>query len=96
MPKSGFDTLLFAGGALLVACFASSRLSALWVLFAGAALQVAAFQYNLGHLGNALSLWLGITPADVFLYVFLPPLLMYDAARIDYFLLRKVCCVGVV
>ena len=53
-------------------------------------LQLAAFQYNLGHLGNAIALWLGIRPADVFVFVFLPPLLLYDAARSDFFMLRKV------
>ncbi len=59
---------------------------------AGAVLEAFAFHFNLGHLGNAISLWLGIRPADVFIFVFLPPLLLSDAARADFFLLKKVGC----
>ena len=45
---------------------------------------------NTGPLGNAIALWLGIEPADLFLYVFLPPMLVDSAVRIDYFIFRKV------
>lgn len=45
---------------------------------------------NTGPLGNAITLWLGIEPADLFLYVFLPPMLVDSAVRIDYFIFRKV------
>ena len=40
--------------------------------------------------GNAISLWLGMQPAEVFFYVFLPPLLLDSAVRVDYFLFKKV------
>ncbi len=32
----------------------------------------------------------GIRPADIFLYVFLPPLLLDSAVRMDYFVFKKV------
>ena len=38
---------------------------------------------------NASSLWLGMRPADIFVYVFLPPFLLDLAVRIDYFMLKK-------
>ena len=33
-------------------------------------------------------------PAEVFFYVFLPPLLLDSAVRVDYFLFKKVICGG--
>ncbi len=44
---------------------------------------------NMGPLSNAITLWLGIQPADVFLYVFLPPLLLDSAVRTDFFTFKK-------
>ena len=38
---------------------------------------------------NASSLWLGMRPADIFVYVFLPPFLLDLAVRIDFFMLKK-------
>lgn len=38
---------------------------------------------------NASSLWLGMRPADIFVFVFLPPFLVDLAVRIDYFMLKK-------
>lgn len=57
---------------------------------AGGILQAIAMPVNTGPLGNAITLWLGIEPADLFLYVFLPPMLVDSAVRIDYFIFRKV------
>lgn len=57
---------------------------------AGGVLQAIAMPVNTGPLGNAITLWLGIEPADLFLYVFLPPMLVDSAVRIDYFIFRKV------
>lgn len=57
---------------------------------AGGLAQGLAATFNLGPIRNALALWLGIEPADLFLYIFLPPMLLDAAVRIDYFLLRKV------
>ena len=41
---------------------------------------------------TALIRWLGITPPDMFVYVFLPPLVLDSAVRMDFFLLKKVGC----
>jgi hypothetical protein len=53
-----------------------------------------AFPVNLGRFGNSLALFLGVEPADLFLYVFLPPLLFDAAVRIYYFVFKKVCPQG--
>lgn len=45
---------------------------------------------NLGRLGNSIAWWLGIEPYELFLYVFLPPLLLDAAVRIDFFLFKRV------
>lgn len=45
---------------------------------------------GMGRLGNSISWWLGIEPYELFLYVFLPPLLLDAAVRIDFFLFKKV------
>jgi NhaP-type Na+/H+ or K+/H+ antiporter len=49
-----------------------------------------AWPVNLGALGNSLAMWLGISPWQTFFYVFLPPLLLDAAVRIDWFVFRKV------
>ena len=49
------------------------------------------FPFNLGRLGNGISLWLGISPYELFFYIFLPPLLCDSAVRIDFFLFKQVC-----
>ena len=45
---------------------------------------------NLGRFGNSAAWWLGIQPYELFFYVFLPPLLLDAAVRIDFFLFKKV------
>eukprot|EP00882_Tetradesmus_deserticola_P019578 GHRQ01021080.1.p1 GENE.GHRQ01021080.1~~GHRQ01021080.1.p1 ORF type:complete len:110 (-),score=22.20 GHRQ01021080.1:569-898(-) len=60
------------------------------LLPAGAVLMAIAFPVNLGALGNSLAIWLGISPWQLFFYVFLPPLLLDAAVRIDWFMFRKV------
>jgi hypothetical protein len=52
--------------------------------------MAVAFPVNLGALGNSLAIWLGISPWQLFFYVFLPPLLLDAAVRIDWFMFRKV------
>jgi hypothetical protein len=47
-------------------------------------------QTKTGHFSNALTLWLGIKPAPLFFFLFLPPLLLDSAARIDYFVFKRV------
>jgi hypothetical protein len=49
-----------------------------------------AWPVNLGALGNSLAIWLGISPWQLFFYVFLPPLLLDAAVRIDWYLFKKV------
>lgn len=44
----------------------------------------------MGRFGNSMVLWLGIQPGDTFFYVFLPPLLLDGAARLDFFVFKKV------
>ena len=36
------------------------------------------------------ALWLGVEPPDLLLYVFLPPILLDSAARIEFFVFKKV------
>jgi hypothetical protein len=56
----------------------------------GAALAALVIPLNLGELGNSVAWWLGIQPYDLFFYVFLPPLLLDAAVRIDFYLFKKV------
>ena len=37
-----------------------------------------------------MSLWLNIEPYELFFYVFLPPLLLDAAVKLDFFLFKKV------
>ena len=64
---------------------------AYWALYTGGVLQAIAFPIKTGPVGNGIAIWLGIQPADLFLYIFLPPMLVDSAVRIDYFIFRKVC-----
>lgn len=48
------------------------------------------FYYNTGRLSNAMAYWIGISPPDLFMYGFLPPLLLNSSLRIDFFLFKKV------
>ncbi|PSC69954.1 Sodium hydrogen exchanger 7 [Micractinium conductrix] len=91
VPGGGADAFLFAALAVLVACCLHfSSLSAVFVLVAGALAEGFVFPFNLGRLGNAFTLWLGIDPPEIFFYAFLPPLLLDSALSIDFFLFRKV------
>jgi NhaP-type Na+/H+ or K+/H+ antiporter len=53
-----------------------------------------AWPFNLGALGNSIAIWLGINPWQLFFYVFLPPLLLDAAVRIDWYLFKKVWTVA--
>lgn len=48
------------------------------------------FPWNLGRLSNSVALWLNIEPYELFFYVFLPPLLLDAAVKLDFFLFKKV------
>lgn len=49
-----------------------------------------AFPFNLREIGNAVSIWLGIEPYELFFYIFLPPLLLDAALKIDWHVFKKV------
>ena len=57
---------------------------------AGGILQGILFPLNLGRLSNSVALWLNIEPYELFFYVFLPPLLLDAAVKLDFFLFKKV------
>ena len=65
------------------------------VLHAAAAARFAATCHTChcpavsARFGNSISLWLGMEPAEVFFYVFLPPLLLDSSLRVDFFLFKK-------
>lgn len=85
VPGSSVDGVLFAALAVLAACLLHfSRLPAVLVLLAGAGIEaVLVLPRNLGRLGNAFSIWLGIDP-ELFFFVFLPPLLLDSALSVDW------------
>eukprot|EP00882_Tetradesmus_deserticola_P018820 GHRQ01020212.1.p2 GENE.GHRQ01020212.1~~GHRQ01020212.1.p2 ORF type:complete len:180 (+),score=69.88 GHRQ01020212.1:283-822(+) len=90
VPGGGADALLFAGLAVFCSCALYSKLSAVWVLLAGALFQVANVYLNMNHFSNALTIWLGMHPSAIFFQIFLPPLLLDSAVRVDFFLFKKV------
>lgn len=53
-------------------------------------MEAFAYHFNLRQLSNASAMWMGMNPPDIFLYIFLPPLLLDSAARIEFFMFRKV------
>lgn len=74
--------LALAAMAIFTICVASPRWDALVVLLAGAVYEIFAYEFNLGHVSNASALWLGMRPADIFVYVFLPPFLLDLSVRV--------------
>ncbi|KAI7841566.1 hypothetical protein COHA_004736 [Chlorella ohadii] len=89
VPLSGADAFLFAALALLAASVCMGKLQSVWVLVIGGCLGILNYEVNLQRLGNAISLWLGIQPPDLFFYAFLPPLLVDAALRLDWFTFSK-------
>lgn len=63
-------------------------------LVAGGILQILNLTHNLGRFGNGIDLWLSMQPAEIFFYIFLPPLLLDSAVRIDFFVFKKVGAQG--
>lgn len=59
-------------------------------MFAGGVLMGFAYPFNLRELGNGAALWLGIEPYELFFYIFLPPLLLDAALKIDWYAFKKV------
>lgn len=60
-------------------------------LVLGVVFGVLNTQWNMREFSNSISLWMGLSPAQTFFTVFLPPLLLDSAARVDYFMFKKVC-----
>ncbi|BDA42347.1 probable Na(+)/H(+) antiporter NhaH at N-terminal half [Coccomyxa sp. Obi] len=91
VPESSYDVLLFPAIAVVLACLFQGRMSTTLVLISGGVIQAFMFPTDggLGRLGNSIAWWLGIEPYELFLYVFLPPLLLDAAVRIDFFLFKK-------
>ncbi|GAX85098.1 hypothetical protein CEUSTIGMA_g12518.t1 [Chlamydomonas eustigma] len=90
VPDSGYDSILFISLALLVAAIATHRLNSASVFVLGCLTQLLSFKYNLGRLGNAISILFGVQPPETFFFIFLPPVLLNSLLHVDYFLFRKV------
>lgn len=89
VPLRGYDAFLFASLALIATCFLFGKLSTVYILISGAIVGVCNYFVNLGSIGNAVSLWLGIKPPELFFYAFLPPLLVEQSIRIDFYMFKK-------
>ena len=64
------------------------------MLSAGGALMGFVYPFNLREIGNGVALWLGIEPYELFFYIFLPPLLLDAALKIDWYIFKKVRTTG--
>lgn len=61
------------------------------MLCAGFIIQATLIPANWApYLSNGIAWWLRVEPYELFFYIFLPPLLLDAALRIDTFRLRKV------
>ncbi|KAG1661624.1 hypothetical protein FOA52_002854 [Chlamydomonas sp. UWO 241] len=89
VPNGGVDAVFFAAMSILVMCLVVPRWDALMTLIVGAVYEAFAYTYNLGHFSNASALWLGMRPADIFVYIFLPPFLLDLAVRINWYVLKR-------
>lgn len=90
VEEKGFDAVLFVAIGLIITCLAPRKHYAIVMLIFGALLQLLNIEVNIRELSNALNLWIGISPAKMFFYIFLPPLLLDSAVRIDFFVFKKV------
>lgn len=70
-----------------------SKMCVLRTLFPiiGVAVGILNMMKDTREFGNSVNLWIGLSPAETFFYVFLPPLLLDSAVRIDFFVFKKVC-----
>ena len=57
---------------------------------AGALCEALSLSFNTGRFSNSITLWLSMAPSEIFFYVFLPPLLLDSAVRVDFFMFKKV------
>ena len=74
----------------LCACSLSSCLHATISLVCMLPTLLPTFVTPIRAYSNASALWLGMRPADIFVFVFLPPFLYDLSSRIDFYMLKKV------
>lgn len=89
VPLRGYDAFLFAGIALIAACLLFGKLSTVYVLVVGALLGILHYYVDMLQLGNSITQWLSVNPSDLFLYAFLPPLIVEQAIHIEFYMFRK-------
>ena len=89
VPARGFDSFIFVSLALLATSLLFGKLATAYVLLTGAVLGVLNYFVDLKEVGNGISIWLSFRPGDVFLYAFLPPLIVEQAMFIDLYMFRK-------
>ncbi|KAI8101987.1 hypothetical protein M9434_007048 [Picochlorum sp. BPE23] len=89
VPSRGYDAFLFVGIALIAACLLFGKLSTVYVLVVGALLGILHYYVDMLQLGNSITQWLSVAPSDLFLYAFLPPLIVEQAIHIEFYMFRK-------
>ncbi|GMH41796.1 hypothetical protein BSKO_09706 [Bryopsis sp. KO-2023] len=90
VPDSGYDAILFAAIGIVLTCIAPRKHYAIVMLMAGMVLALVDIKRNMREFSNSIALWIGLSPAESFFYIFLPPLLLDSAVRIDFFVFKKV------
>ncbi|KAL4855761.1 Sodium/hydrogen exchanger 8 [Chlorella vulgaris] len=68
VPLKGSDAFLFVSLALVTAAALFGKLSAVWVLISGGVIGAINNYANLLQVSNSISIWLGISPPDLFFY----------------------------
>ena len=90
VPTRGADAFLAMSIGLLAACLLIGKFATVYILITGVALGVLNYYVNLLELGNAIAIWLSFRPGDLFLYAFLPPLIVDSALNIEMYMFKKV------
>lgn len=90
VPLRGADGFLAMSIGLLAACLLLGKFSTVYVLITGVVLGTLNYYVNLLELGNAIAIWLSFRPGDLFLYAFLPPLIVDSALNLELYMFRKV------
>ncbi len=83
------DAILFLSIAVIAASILHIRgFSTACILVAGCISEYVVYEFNLGRIGNAYSIWLSVSP-DVLLYGMIPPLLLHSALRVEWLQFKK-------
>ena len=90
VPMRSADGFLAVSIGLLAACLLLGKFATVYVLITGVALGVLNYYVNLLELGNAIAIWLSFRPGDLFLYAFLPPLIVDSALNVEIYMFKKV------